>query len=348
MSDTERPDYLWDGSDPADPEIQRLESLLRPFAIQPRGVPAVSNLGAGTPAPAPRSRRPWRWAIAATALAAGIAAAIVGTRPLVTPCGAVPGLAFRGVGGPVRCGGALVAHGNLPVGEWLETGSGRAEIVVARVGTVRVDPGSRVQLRRTGAREQRLALQQGRIEARVTAPPRLFVVETPGVTVWDLGCAYTLDVDRHGIGRLAVTEGQVELSHDGDTVVVPARTTASFDRRRGLGLPIATDASAELVDAVARFDRGERGAADDVIRWAGPGGELTLVHLLASRRTTPAERQRGAAALARLSPPPASVAAEQVVAGDADAIGRWCTPIVESWMAQDGRTPASRKKKQAP
>jgi hypothetical protein len=52
--------------------------------------------------------------------------------------------------------------------------------------------------------DHRLALDHGAIEARIWAPPRLFFVETPSARAVDLGCVYTLEVDRAGAGRLSV------------------------------------------------------------------------------------------------------------------------------------------------
>ncbi len=333
MSEPERPDYLWDGSGPIDPEVQRLEAQLRPLAIVPRGAPV-----------GPRRARPWRFAVAAAALAACVVLATLWTGREEAPCGPGVGMAFRGVGAPVRCRDRTTWRGTLPVGGWLETGSSRAELVVAGLGTVRIDPGSRVELRRTDATQKRLALRHGRIHARVTAPPRLFVVETAAATAWDLGCAYTLQVDREGAGRLSVAEGQVELARDGDVVVVPARTEASFDRPRGLGLPVATGASPALVRAVARFDRAEPGSAAEVIAHAGATDALTLIHLVGSRRTTPAERQRVVEVLARIVSRPESVATEDLVAGRVEAITPWRDRIVEAWLA----APPERKKRLAP
>ena len=47
--------------------------------------------------------------------------------------------------------------------------------------------------------------------ARVVAPPRVLVVETPAADAVDLGCAYALEVEADGSTRLSVTSGQVAL-----------------------------------------------------------------------------------------------------------------------------------------
>ena len=47
-----------------------------------------------------------------------------------------------------------------------------------------------------------LALARGEIRAKISAPPRLFFVDTPSGTAVDLGCEYTLQTDEDGTGML--------------------------------------------------------------------------------------------------------------------------------------------------
>ena len=89
-------------------------------------------------------------------------------------------------------------------GEWIETADRpRARITVGDIGTVDVEPGTRVQLGAMQPDEYRIALARGTISARITAPPRLFIVDTPASTVVDLGCAYTVHVDDEGAASCA-------------------------------------------------------------------------------------------------------------------------------------------------
>src|SRR5258705_297535 len=76
-------------------------------------------------------------------------------------------------------------------------------------GDIGLGPGTRLRVLAMRPRERRFALERGSISARVTAPPRVFVVETRSAVVTDLGCAYTLAVDSAGNGLLHVTTGIV-------------------------------------------------------------------------------------------------------------------------------------------
>src|ERR1041384_3901306 len=89
--------------------------------------------------------------------------------------------------------------GRLAVGEWLETdNNSRAQISVAQIGQVEVEPQTRIRLIETRPTEHRIELARGTVHARIWAPPRLFFVDTPSAVAADLGCAYTLEVDDEG------------------------------------------------------------------------------------------------------------------------------------------------------
>ena len=88
----------------------------------------------------------------------------------VTNLDGVPTIASRGFGN----------NGKLGVGQWLETdGKSRAQIAVGSIGHVEIDPNTRVRLLETAPTEHRLELAEGKLSARIWAPPRLFFVDTP-------------------------------------------------------------------------------------------------------------------------------------------------------------------------
>jgi hypothetical protein len=87
-------------------------------------------------------------------------------------------------------GKPVVDIGKLSLGGALETGSSSgATITVADIGEVEVDPNTRIRLVKTQSDEHRLALDHGRMKATISAPPRLFFVDTPSAEAIDLGCA---------------------------------------------------------------------------------------------------------------------------------------------------------------
>jgi len=312
-------DYLWEGGGKPDPDVARLEELLAPARYRPETVPI----------PSPRVHR--RSSAVRAALVAGLAAAMaaavyLAVRPArgpayaVTPLRGSPSIGARPVG----------AEGKLRPGDWLTTdAASSAEIAVANLGKVEVAPASRIRLLRSGDREQRLELARGEIHARIVAPPRLFVVDTPSAAAVDLGCEYTLAVGADGGSRLHVLYGEVELA--GATVVtkVPAGGIADTHPGMGPGLPVRDDASEALRNAVSTFDRrpDDPGALSALLEASGEDDGMTLWNLLP--RVAQPERARVFARLAAASPPPAGVTEEGVGRLDREQLDAWWDSITD-------------------
>jgi hypothetical protein len=199
----------------------------------------------------------------------------------------------------------------------------RIRLGVGGIGRVDVGPDTRVRLLAARRGEHRLALDQGAIAAAISAPPRLFYVETPSATAVDLGCAYTLAVDAAGGGLIHVTVGWVELERRGRTSVVPFNMSAYTRPGFVPGTPFADRASDSLKRPLYRFDfeRGGDSAVAAVLRAAGDNDAITLWHLL--ERTEGASRAAVFRRLATLSPPPAGVNEERVRRLDHRALETW-------------------------
>ncbi|HXF95117.1 MAG TPA: zf-HC2 domain-containing protein [Gemmatimonadales bacterium] len=231
--------------------------------------------------------------------------------------------------GTPRIGTVVVSgQGALRVGDWLETDAvSRARIAVGRIGQVDVHPRTRVRLLDARAAAHRLALARGTIEARVDAPPRLFLVETPAGTAIDLGCAYTLEVDSLGNGALAVTAGWVEFSWRERRSIVPLGFTALTRPGVGPGIPWAADAPAELREALHRldFEGGGAEAVRSALAAARPEDAVSVWHLVTrvERRLRPVVVER----LAHLVPPPEGVTRDALVAADSSALERYWSGI---------------------
>jgi hypothetical protein len=315
-------EFLWDRSGPAELELERLERRLRPFALRPGPEPDWSGVGARRAVAARRRRVLLRLAAALAAVAIGGGAWLASH--LVAPAWHVETIA----GAPAIDGRAVGARGTLRPGQTLATGDGaRVRLGVSWLGTVEVEPGSRVRLLRAGANEQRMALDRGTIQATISAPPRWFAVATPAAEAIDLGCAYTLSVDETGEGHLAVTSGWVALVHGGLESLVPRGARAPILAGGGPGTPLWEDAPAALADAVARLDRlapaepARAALLATALAAARPRDGLTLWHLLV--RTPASERPAIAARLAELEPPPSAAVLDAAIAGRRVALDAW-------------------------
>ncbi|HVO12954.1 MAG TPA: hypothetical protein VMX54_19600 [Vicinamibacteria bacterium] len=304
-------EYLWDGAGEPDPEIVRLEAVLRPLRRLP-------------PAPALEARAPRPW-LEWPALAAA-AAVVLALLPLTTrtsPPGA--GEAWQvewlhASGTPDR------REGRIAAGEWLDTGEGRARLDVGRIGQVVLEPSTRVGLVDTGRRAHRLSLARGTLHAMIWAPPGQFVVDTPAARAVDLGCEYTLTVGADGTGLLRVETGWVGFEYHRLQSLVPAGAVCRTYGGRGPGTPRFESATAHFAQALDELDSGARdgrvaAALSRVLAEARPRDALSLWHLLS--RVDPPDRGSIWDRLATLVPPPDGVTREGIVAGDTAMLERW-------------------------
>jgi hypothetical protein len=262
-------------------------------------------------------------------------ALIIFRRPpnITSPTGVVPTSweVSRLAGAPRIGSNSIGDSGRLAVGQLLETdGFSRANITVGKIGEVEVEPSSRVRLVEARATENRLALDRGTIHALISAPPRLFFVNTPSAVAIDLGCAYTLHVDDQGVGLLRVTFGWVEFETHGQQSLIPSGAAAITKPGVGPGTAYFEDASPLLKAALERLDfeklspEEHTRALRTVLTEARKRDGFTLLNLLRQYQDWPeSERALIYDRLAELIPPPSGVAREPMIHGNDSMIGIW-------------------------
>lgn len=322
-------DYLWDPTAEPDPEIARLEALLRPLAYRPE--PLRADTVAAPRAPV----RYRRWLAAAAAIIVVVASLVVARQ---TPTIAPWQVAARQGTPVVRTADGDLSRGALASGGAVETDAkSSARVSVGRIGTVDLGPDSRLRLLDAGASEHRLSLERGTMHATIDAPPRYFLVETASALAVDLGCVYTLSADERGNGMLVVEEGEVELERGNVRAAVLAGNSAAIRAGRGPGLPYPTRANESLRRAVAAYDAdpARAGVVDAVLKATDRLSTITLWHLL--QRESPAVRARVYERLTALAPPPASVTRDRVLRGESGALQRWRTELQPEWITEPPR-----------
>src|SRR5262245_61676430 len=214
--------------------------------------------------------------------------------------------------------------GRIAEGDWLETDrSSRALISVGDIGEVEVDSNTRVRLVQARETEHRLRLARGTLHVTISAPPRYFVVDTPSAVATDLGCSYTLEVDRDGIGRLNVAFGWVAFELNGRESFVPADAVCETRPSVGPGTPHYEDAPAALIESLRRFDfeNGGTSALEVVLLHARKEDAFTLWHLLP--RTAGVARSHVYDRLTSLVAVPAGVSRAGVLRLDRDMLDLW-------------------------
>jgi hypothetical protein len=325
-------------------DVERLvRDLPRPRVADPESLweGIQTELRAGAGHDAGRLRRPVRspWLAAAAVVLAVVGGGIVGTLRTYLPPSewAVVPLA----GAPSVAGTRLADSGALAVGEWLETDAeSRAVLTLGRIGSAQIGPGSRIRLERAGLMEHRLTLERGTFRAVVSAPPRIFIVETPAVRATDLGCAYTLEVDSAGSSRLSVIAGSVELRQNGSVTVVPMGLVAEVAVGGRPGTPYSRTLAPTARDALHRIDAGSADDTDlDLVLDAmyRPEDDYTLRRRSAITlwnmvpRVAPRDRARVYDRLTALFPEPDGVTMEGMLALDRQMMERWRKALHPSW-----------------
>ena len=263
----------------------------------------------------PRARPPWRIRLLLPLFAAAaLAAAVYWLVPR------------HGVRWDVlRIHGTERASGKVAAGQWIETdAASRAIVTVGSIGTVDVSPNTKLRVIATKPGDHRFALARGEIHATISAPPRLFFVETAAGTAVDLGCEYSLRSGEDGEGLLQVTRGWVSFQWNGVESLVPAGASCRTRAEGGPGIPYFDDASESFRQALDTH-----GAIDALLSAARARDTLSLWHLM--WRVEPADRARVYDRMAALTPVPQGVSRDLALRLDPATLARWKDELAWTW-----------------
>lgn len=233
----------------------------------------------------------------------------------------------------VRTAGAQPARTEtIGAGDWLQTDArSTAEMRIGAIGKVEVAPGTRLRIVATKQNDNRLSLEHGEISAAISAPPKLFFVETKSATAVDLGCEYKMKVDDAGNGLLRVTRGWVSLDRQGRESLVPAGASCRMRAGAGPGTPFFEDASPALQTALDAFDFSDGGepALRAILSASKSRDTLTLWHLLA--RVPAPLRPLIYDRMAGFAPPPAGVTRDKALSLDPLTLKIWKDELAWTW-----------------
>lgn len=290
----------------------------------------------------PPYRRAWFLRPQFAAIAAGVVAAVligvwlVMRDRTIQPSGSSWQVATLN-GSPTIGSTRISGQGQLGVGEWLVTDqNSSAQINVASIGQVQVDPNTRVRLLQTQPTEHRLELARGKMSARIWAPPRLFFVDTPSAVAADLGCAYTLIVDDSGGSILRVTSGWVALELKDRESIVPAGAACQTRSGIGPGTPYFEDAGPEFLKALTELDfepnkAVKARALSHLLYTARVKDTLTLWHLLT--RVDGDDRRRVFEKMISLVELPTGVTREGILKLDQEMLTKWKDKLEFYWVS---------------
>jgi hypothetical protein len=207
---------------------------------------------------------------------------------------------------------------------WIETNAtARTTLRIGDIGSVDVEPNTRLRIVADRPDQHRLTLAHGGIHATISAPPRLFFVDTKSGTAVDLGCEYALNMEEDGSGVLRVTRGWVSFQWEGRESLVPAGALCRLRPGKGPDLPYFEDAAPGFARAV------DDGALDAMLGEARVRDTLTLWHLLS--RVAPDNRARVYDRIGALTPIPAAISRERALALDPETLNRLKEELAWKW-----------------
>lgn len=215
---------------------------------------------------------------------------------------------------------------------WIETSAtSRTTITIGSIGTVEIEPNTRVRVVKDQPDEHRLTLARGEIRATISAPPKLFFVDTPSGTAVDLGCAYSLTTEEDGSDLLRVTTGWVSFQWKGLESLVPAGASCRTRPKVGPGIPYFDDASEPLKRALETFsfEKTHPEALAVILSESRKRDTLTLWHLLS--RVEGSDRGRVFDRITALTPLPAGVTRERALALDRQTLDHWREELAWTW-----------------
>jgi predicted anti-sigma-YlaC factor YlaD len=304
--------------------LERLQSIKVPESIW-TAIDAELN---ATRTHARSTAYPWRWALAGT-VAVALLSAIAWH--LVSPSG-THWQVRRLEGSPAVDARRMSGLAQVGAGESIETDStSRAAVRVGEIGWVEISPNTRVRIVSARPDEHRLALVRGEIRASISAPPRLFFVDTAAGTAVDLGCEYVLNSDEEGAGLLRVTKGWVAFQWNGVESLVPAGASCPTRPHAAPGIPYFDDATGRMKEALTAFASGtaDENALSVVLAESRPRDTLTLWHVLS--RVDVRDRAGVYDRIAALTPVPAGVSRDKALQLDPETLKRWREELAWTW-----------------
>lgn len=321
-------EYLWDRSGAIDPEVERLEMLLAPYRIHERPLRATRHEQQTA------STGIWRAGLAMAACTAIVLALLLYNNYNST---LHEGWQFVAEQGHTEVQGREVNSGVLRVGESMQTTSGeRVRMRVGSIGEIELRDRSQVKLVESREGRQRLAMQFGTMHARIYAPPAVFVVDTPAARAIDLGCEYTLTVDRNGAGHLSVDLGWVQLEYSGEQSLVPSGMVAEIAPGGRLTPPYYPNTSPTFQKSLTVWSTDEllnpQQRSDllrQVLKEARLQDSFTLVNLF-RRATSENERAMIFDRLNEFVPAPATITRDDVVADRHNALDPWWPAVYDA------------------
>lgn len=217
---------------------------------------------------------------------------------------------------------------SIKEGQWIQTnGSSRAELIVADIGKIIIEPNSKIIFVKGTDGNNRILVEYGTINADMKSQPKTFFVEMPSAVASDLGGDYTLTIDSTGDGLVYVRSGKVQVESSGRDAIVPAGNLVMTRKDIGVGTPFNENSSPKFKNALFNFDFGKcSGSCVNVLlNSAKLSDAVSLVNLIP--KISDEYKHEVYAKVSNFVPPPNVIKQDSIPYIDESQINEWVDKI---------------------
>lgn len=223
---------------------------------------------------------------------------------------------------------AMNNYDSIKEGQWIETNSdSRAELIVADLGKVIIEPNSKVIFVKSAEGDKRILVEYGTINTVMNPDAKDFFVEMPSAVASDNGGSYMLTIDSTGDGLVFVKSGKVAIESPNRDAIVPAGNLVLTKKNIGVGTPFNENSSAKFKNALFNFDFGKCAGAciTTLINNAKMSDAVSLVNLIPNVDKEYSDQVY--TKLANFVPPPSAVPVDSIPFIDEEEINQWVDKI---------------------
>lgn len=222
----------------------------------------------------------------------------------------------------------MSSNDSIKEGEWIQTNNdSRAELIVANIGKVIIEPNSKVVFVKGTDGNNRIMVEYGTINTVMNPNSRSFFVEMPTAVATVNGGSYTMTVDSTGDGLVYVRSGKVEIASPNRDAIIPAGSLVLTKRDIGVGTPFAENSSAKFKNALFNYDFGNcnDGCVKTLLNNAKMSDAVTLVNLIPNVNKEYSDQVY--AKLAAFVAPPKTVSADSIPYINEEELNQWIDKI---------------------
>jgi hypothetical protein len=222
----------------------------------------------------------------------------------------------------------MSSNDSIKEGQWIQTNNdSRAELIVANIGKVIIEPNSKVIFVKGVDGNNRIMVEYGTINTVMNPNSRSFFVEMPTAVATDNGGSYTMTVDSTGDGLVYVRSGKVEIASPNRDAIIPAGSLVLTKRDIGVGTPFSENSSAKFKNALFNYDFGNCNDAcvKTLLNSAKMSDAVTLVNLIPNVNKEYSDQVY--TKLAAFVAPPKTISSDSIPFINEEEINQWIDKI---------------------